>query len=543
MGPGARRPGEFPRGQPARRTRWAIPASGNSTTWPAATAPADAGRRPPCWRTGIAAVAAGAGNRRRSKRPPAAPEASRRGRPGGCPRPGPHRRPEPLLGQRPATMAATSPRRPGPSSKLDRRAARPPDAGPAPVLRPRGSRTGACGTARIPGSTTRGSTSGGAIAARPPRPAALPARSGGPEPPRIARGAAGWSWRAGSRGPRTRLTARVMVNRIWQHHFGEGIVRTPSNFGRKGEPPSHPELLDWLARRFVESGWSIKAMHRLIMLSAAYQQSSQAAAALREPTRRTGSSAGWTAAGSRRRRSATACSPSPAGWTTGRAARPNPTPPARAGCSTWTTPLGPLVFRAAVRRRRPAMRRAPDRLDRRPPGPLPAEPPLVLAQARGLARRPEVAAAADPARRIAGLTACSSAGRRPPRRSRWAAASSPTRRPGTDAEAAWDLYAQALLLTNEFLFVDDDGLGCGRPPRILVRSPQRRGPAMMPLTGPDSPGYQPPPDARHGRQRLRHARPGGPAGRGPGRRAVARRDPRPIRWPSGRRTTRPGPSG
>jgi hypothetical protein len=70
------------------------------------------------------------------------------------------------------------------------------------------------------------------------------------------------------------LTARVMVNRIWQHHFGEGIVRTPNNFGKLGTPPTHPELLDFLAHRFVESGWSIKAMHRLMMNSAAYQAGS-----------------------------------------------------------------------------------------------------------------------------------------------------------------------------------------------------------------------------------------------------------------------------
>jgi hypothetical protein len=69
------------------------------------------------------------------------------------------------------------------------------------------------------------------------------------------------------------LTARVMANRIWEWHFGEGLVRTPSNFGRMGEAPSHPELLDFLAKRFIESGWSIKAMHRLIMLSATYQMS------------------------------------------------------------------------------------------------------------------------------------------------------------------------------------------------------------------------------------------------------------------------------
>jgi len=70
------------------------------------------------------------------------------------------------------------------------------------------------------------------------------------------------------------LTARVMVNRLWQHHFGEGIVRTPSNFGRLGELPSHPELLDWLAVEFIERRWSIKQMHRLMMTSQAYQMRS-----------------------------------------------------------------------------------------------------------------------------------------------------------------------------------------------------------------------------------------------------------------------------
>ncbi|HYI92893.1 MAG TPA: PSD1 and planctomycete cytochrome C domain-containing protein [Bryobacteraceae bacterium] len=72
------------------------------------------------------------------------------------------------------------------------------------------------------------------------------------------------------------LTARVMVNRIWAHHFGEGIVRTPSSFGQLGERPTHPELLDYLASRFVENGWSIKAIHREIMLSSTYALSSDA---------------------------------------------------------------------------------------------------------------------------------------------------------------------------------------------------------------------------------------------------------------------------
>jgi hypothetical protein len=76
--------------------------------------------------------------------------------------------------------------------------------------------------------------------------------------------------------PENPLTARVIVNRIWQYHFGEGLVRTPGNFGKLGEPPTHPELLDYLAHRLVEYGWSLKALHREIVLSAVYQQSSVA---------------------------------------------------------------------------------------------------------------------------------------------------------------------------------------------------------------------------------------------------------------------------
>jgi len=75
--------------------------------------------------------------------------------------------------------------------------------------------------------------------------------------------------------PEHPLTGRVMVNRIWQWHFGEGLVRTPDNFGKTGEKPTHPELLDFLSREFVKSGWSIKAMHRMMMLSSAYQMSSE----------------------------------------------------------------------------------------------------------------------------------------------------------------------------------------------------------------------------------------------------------------------------
>jgi hypothetical protein len=75
--------------------------------------------------------------------------------------------------------------------------------------------------------------------------------------------------------PEHPLTARVLVNRLWQHHFGRGIVGTPGNFGLAGERPTHPELLDWLAVEFVQSDWSIKAMHRLMVTSSTYRQSSR----------------------------------------------------------------------------------------------------------------------------------------------------------------------------------------------------------------------------------------------------------------------------
>ncbi|MFT5465123.1 MAG: hypothetical protein ACI8UO_000209 [Verrucomicrobiales bacterium] len=79
--------------------------------------------------------------------------------------------------------------------------------------------------------------------------------------------------------PDNPLATRVIVNRIWQHHFGVGIVPTPNDFGTLGEDPSHPKLLDWLTRRFLDGGWKMKEMHKLIMTSSAYRQTAQ-----REPT-------------------------------------------------------------------------------------------------------------------------------------------------------------------------------------------------------------------------------------------------------------------
>jgi hypothetical protein len=78
--------------------------------------------------------------------------------------------------------------------------------------------------------------------------------------------------------PDNPLPARVMVNRIWKHHFGQGLVRSADNFGKTGERPTHPELLDYLARKFIDSGWSLKAMHRLMVLSSTYRMASRPAA-------------------------------------------------------------------------------------------------------------------------------------------------------------------------------------------------------------------------------------------------------------------------
>jgi hypothetical protein len=98
------------------------------------------------------------------------------------------------------------------------------------------------------------------------------------EPRALAKGSGRMELAEAIADARNPLTARVMVNRIWQHHFGAGIVRTPSDFGRMGDRPSDPELLDYLASRFIENGWSIKSLHREIMLSATYALSAEPSA-------------------------------------------------------------------------------------------------------------------------------------------------------------------------------------------------------------------------------------------------------------------------
>ena len=105
------------------------------------------------------------------------------------------------------------------------------------------------------------------------------------------------------------LLARVIVNRLWQHHFGEGLVRTPDDFGTTGDQPDHPELLDWLAGELIRGGWRLKPIHRLIVTSAAYRQATAGDPAGPPSTPKTACSGTAARSGWRPRPSATRCSP------------------------------------------------------------------------------------------------------------------------------------------------------------------------------------------------------------------------------------------
>ena len=131
--------------------------------------------------------------------------------------------------------------------------------------------------------------------------------------------------------PEHPLTARVQVNRIWQHYFGAGIVKTSEDFGVQGEYPVHGELLDWLAVEFRERGWSMKAIHRLIVTSATYRQSSRVTPEHRSPRHRESAAT--------RGRAASACRPSSCG--TGRWRRP--------ACSTRGSAAGPSIRTSPTR--------------------------------------------------------------------------------------------------------------------------------------------------------------------------------------------------
>ena len=286
-------------------------------------------------------------------------------------------------------------------------------------------------------------------------------------------------------GPRHPLTARVLVNRIWQHHFGRGLVATPSNFGLRGEAATHPELLDWLAAEFLASpgpqpgeGWSIKRVHRLILSSKTYQLASthEEAQAARDPGNV------WYGRFDRRRLDAEAIRDAllaVGGNLDRRRPGPHPFPPITAWGWTQHTPFKD-VYPSAHRsvylmtqrlQRHPflALFDGPDTnvsTDVRTTATVPLQAlflrnnPFVEEQARGLARRLLVTTT-DPDGRL--TLACELCWGRSPTAGETDAAREYLARyrqgqtdPGTTGgeEGAWASLARVLLASNEFVYVD-----------------------------------------------------------------------------------------
>jgi hypothetical protein len=263
--------------------------------------------------------------------------------------------------------------------------------------------------------------------------------------------------------PGNPLTARVIVNRVWMHHLGEPLVSTPSDFGTRSTAPVHPELLDHLATEFVRDGWSLKALHRRIMLSSVYQQTSavtpQAAAAGRaiDPENRLL----WRA--HRRRLDFEAMRDTLlalSGRLQHRGAG-RPTDVAGDPLNSFRTIYG-LVDRQSL----PGLFRAfdfatPDQsIERRPRTMVPQQAlfalnaPFVAQQARDLAARPDVAAATEPADRAAALYRAVFARQPTPDESAACLEFVSTSSDPASQLSAWEQLAQVLLASNEVMYLD-----------------------------------------------------------------------------------------
>jgi hypothetical protein len=250
------------------------------------------------------------------------------------------------------------------------------------------------------------------------------------------------------------LTARVMVNRIWMHHFGTALVRTPSDFGLRSEPPSHPELLDYLATTFMAQGWSVKAMHRLIMLSAVYRQKSddRSECKRRDPENLLLWKMNRGRLDFEATRDALLAVAVRLRRTIGGPSVRNITAPS----ATRRTLYGyldrlnvPELFRTfdfpspdATSPRRDQTTVAPQAL-------FLMNNPFVIECARVLVQRPEIAGEKDVAKRVESLYRLLYG--RAPAAEELALARAYVDVPGL---GSWERYAQALLLANEFVFVD-----------------------------------------------------------------------------------------
>ncbi len=260
--------------------------------------------------------------------------------------------------------------------------------------------------------------------------------------------------------PENPLTARVIVNRVWMHHFGEPLVATPSDFGTRSTPPTHPELLDYLSARLQEEGWSLKTLHRLIVLSRTYQQSSTDRPECRrdDPENRLL----WRFP---RRRLDLESMRDTLLFVSGRLDSKmggRPVDVAGDPSNRRRTVYG-MVDRQSL----PAMFRAfdfasPDQsAERRPRTTVPQQAlfsmnaPFVVEQARALAALPEVAGAPTTEGRVAALFRAVLG--RPPAPAESQAAARFVAEPGDSRQSQlsrWEQLAQVLLMSNELLFVD-----------------------------------------------------------------------------------------
>ncbi|HVX13712.1 MAG TPA: PSD1 and planctomycete cytochrome C domain-containing protein [Pirellulales bacterium] len=257
------------------------------------------------------------------------------------------------------------------------------------------------------------------------------------------------------------LTARVLVNRVWMHHFGNPLVRTPSDFGVRSDPPTHPALLDWLASTFMDDGWSLKKLHRHLLLSNTYRQASaeRAECAAVDPENRLL----WRM--NRRRLDFEAmrdgCLAVAGNLDSTFSGRP---------IDIWAQPFSGRrsVYAYIDRQDLPGIFRIFDFAnpdvsnDQRPRTTVPQQAlfamnsPFVMAQARRLAARPEVVAEDDPARRVQALYQLVFGRRANDDELDLALRfiASPQASSEASKLSPWELYAQILLSTNEFLFVD-----------------------------------------------------------------------------------------
>ncbi len=254
------------------------------------------------------------------------------------------------------------------------------------------------------------------------------------------------------------LTARVMVNRVWQYHFGSGLVRTPGDFGLRGDPPTHPALLDYLASSFMEGGWSVKKLHKTIMMSATYQQNCEPSAkaqAVDVENR-------WLSHQNRQRLDFEALRDSLL-WASGRL---DP----KAGGAPVEITSAPFSGRRSVygfidRQNLPGLFRAfdfasPDTSTaQRHVTTVPQQAlflmnaPFVVEQAKALAARPDVATRKTTDERIGHLYRLLY-GRAPDADELALGRQYVESAPSEKLLSPWEKYCQVLLLSNEFVFVD-----------------------------------------------------------------------------------------